>query len=333
MSETLEVVSHEQDGRILSGVGASVEELADTMDRHTPEEQQIAPVSGADPAPAPAAKATGTTQAEVDAAVAALEKPVTRGQKRFAELTREREDARREAAALRLENEQLKASQARPAVAASAPAPATPPVAAAPSPAKPETRAKPTEDEIGTKYQSYGDFVEDLADWKAEQRLASLDLDARVRTSIEADRASRSFQDTVAKTLAAGREAYPDFDAVRAASDVKFPQPVLDVILAMDEAKHVIYQLAKDRSLAERVANADPYQVGLILGSLRTAQAGAPPASPARSTVTPPPAPYQPVQGGSKTTVPPSADLAKAGFDFDKSGYRERRAAERSSRR
>ena len=323
MSETLEVVSHEQDGRILSGVGASAEELAETMDRHTPEESQIAPVSDATPAPEPAATATATE--------AAPEKPLTRGQKRFAELTREREDARREAAALRTEIEQLKASKA---TAAAPVPPAASPSVAAPSPAKPaETRAKPVEDEIGTKYQSYADFVEDLADWKAEQRLAGLDFDAQIRNRIEADRASRSFQDTVAKKLAAGREAYPDFDAVRAASDVKFPGDVLATILDMDEAAHVIYQLAKDRSLAERVASADPYQVGLILGSLRTAQTGALPASPARSTVTPPPAPYQPVQGGSKTTVPPSADLAKAGFDFDKSGYRERRAAERSSRR
>lgn len=32
------------------------------------------------------------------------------------------------------------------------------------------TRPKPTEDEIGTKYETYGAYVEDLTDWKVEQR-------------------------------------------------------------------------------------------------------------------------------------------------------------------
>lgn len=34
------------------------------------------------------------------------------------------------------------------------------------------TRAKPSEDEIGTKYENYAAFVEDLTDWKVEQREA-----------------------------------------------------------------------------------------------------------------------------------------------------------------
>ena len=42
MSEDLAIVSHEQDGRVLSGVGASADDLAEVMDRHSPAEEKPA---------------------------------------------------------------------------------------------------------------------------------------------------------------------------------------------------------------------------------------------------------------------------------------------------
>src|SRR5262245_2577834 len=173
MSETdLTPVSAEQDGRVLTGVGVTKEALETVMERHaeTP-----------DPAPPEPKPDTGPAE------------PVpkqTRGARRFDQLTGEREAEKRRADAAEAELTKLKAELAQRAAvvppATSSPVSAEPVAPAAPSP----TRAKPTEDEIGTKYQTYGDFVEDLADWKAEQRFAALDFDARIRTSIEADRAS-----------------------------------------------------------------------------------------------------------------------------------------------
>lgn len=66
---------------------------------------------------------------------------------------REREDASQRADALARELQSLKAP---------------PPDAPAPR----YTRTKPSEDHIGQKYESYGDYVEDLTDWKVEQREA-----------------------------------------------------------------------------------------------------------------------------------------------------------------
>ncbi len=320
----LSVVSHEQGGRILSGVGASADDLAATMDRHTPEDAQVEPV---------AEKPAEPAQADGSGPIPAItpEKPPTRGQKRFADLTREREDARREAAATKAELDALRAQMA--STPSAAPAQSVQAPAAAPIQAEP-TRVKPTEDEIGAKYASYADFVEDLAEWKVEQRHAAHDIDARIRTAIEADRASRSFQDTVSTVLEAGRKAFPDFDAVRAASDVKLPSQLIQTVLAMDNAAHVIYKLAKDRDLAQRIATSDPYHAGLLLAGLRVASPDAVPASSGTPSVTPPPPPYQPVAGGARTTVTPSAELPdKYGHDFDASGYREKRAAERGVRR
>jgi hypothetical protein len=54
-----------------------------------------------------------------------------------------------------------------------------------------------------------------------------------------------------------------------------------------------------------------------------------PVAAPRRAAPTPPPAPYQPVNGNSGTTPVASSELAGKGHDFDASGYREKRRSER----
>jgi hypothetical protein len=74
----------------------------------------------------------------------------------------------------------------------------------------------------------------------------------------------------------------------------------------------------------------DPFTFALEVAKLAPNGSVATPASTAASGSVPPPAPYQPVGSGSTTTALPSAELArKGGYDFDKSGYREKRAAER----
>ena len=118
-------VSHEQDGRVLSGVGISPDRLAETMERHAPAEKSP-PEAGTEPA-----KAT-PTPSQSEAPVA---KP-TRGQQRFSELAAERNAAREEAAREKAERERIaqdfeafKAAQSKP----SAPA----------DPAKPKEQEKP----------------------------------------------------------------------------------------------------------------------------------------------------------------------------------------------
>ena len=67
----------------------------------------------------------------------------------------------------------------------------------------------------------------------------------------------------------------------------------------------------------------DQFTFGVtIAGLVPTARAAAP-------AWTPPPPPYAPVGASSPTTPTPSSELAKKGFDYDASGYRAKRAAER----
>lgn len=329
-------VSAERDGRVLAGVGATVADLEKVMERHaeTPNpapEEPKPDTGGGDPSPSQQPKQT-------------------RGAKRFDQLTGEREAEKRRADAAEAELTKLKAELAQRAAAAlpvaSSPAAAEPSVSPAPAaPAAPSpTRAKPSEDDIGTKYQTYGEFVEDLADWKSEQRLAALDFDARIRQSIEADRASRSFADEVGQKLAKGRAVYPDFDAVLEhgpgavvpmGTSAEQRDARIKAIMASPHSEYLLYTIAKDAVLAQGLAQMSDIEFGSALTRLvPTDPSVASPASTEGRVPVVAPAPYQPVGSGSKTTVLPSAALVqKAGYDFDKSGYRERRAAERGVRR
>ncbi len=75
----------------------------------------------------------------------------------------------------------------------------------------PPTRPKPKQEDKGqdgkSKYASYEEFIEDLSDWKAEQRLAKMERDAQVKQQVEGTR----------KRLDEARERYKEsgnFDAV-----------------------------------------------------------------------------------------------------------------------
>ncbi len=317
-------VSHEVDGRVLTGVGTTAEALAETMERHSPASE------GSEEADGP----SSTTPA-ADVAPASQPDKRTRGQRRFDELTREREDAKRDADAARREAADLKArldALSRPATQE----PARAAVAQPQGPKKPSWAA--FEEQIGAKYATWAEAQDAFTDAREDFLKSTLDVDARVRQSIEADRATRAANDAVATIHAKARELYPDFDAVRQSgpgSGVVFDPERLNQIISLppEVSARVQYAIMRDGALAEQLARGSLLQFGMWLGSQvapssGTAPAVASPASTQRDSVVVPP-PYQPVGTGSKTAATPASELPKrAGFDYDKSGYRERRNAE-----
>lgn len=101
-----------------------------------------------------------------------------------------------------------------------------------PKPAHPEaTRPKPTNNDKGAdgkpKYASYEDFVEDLADWKAEQRIAAQQREQQVNQQRE----------TLGKHLEEARGRYEDFDSVT--------KPVLQEMLKPD-IPHEVFAVIND---------------------------------------------------------------------------------------
>lgn len=329
MSESALVVSHESDGRALDAPpGVSPDELVEALDRHVPDEPDP------DPAAAPAPEKQ------------------TRGQKRFSELTSERNTAREEAAAERTKRE---AAEKRIAELEARVQHASTPQQAqqATQQLQQAQQQEQTRREEPKKFTfpdfdawltenpqgSWNDWDNARLDARDAWRDQQTNLDARIRSSIEADRASRS---AVERKLAVGeraRKAFSDFDALLTQGPgVPFanqiPPDRMAYIDTQPHAEHVLYAMLKDAALAQQLAFASPFEFGVAVSRLAPATSDARPASSDRVGSATPPAPYQPVGSGSKTTSPSSADLAdSAGEDFDKSGYREKRAAERGRTR
>ena len=277
-------------GITLTGMGGDPEALQETFEQRIEEQQ---PPAAAVTEPEPAAQ------------------PIkrTRGQKRFDELTAERETEKRRADAAEARAKELEA-RLTPAVVAPVAQTAIQPVVST------LTRPEPTEDEVGTKYQTYSAFVKDLAAWTVEQERTKLfaDLDARSTERIEADRTSRTRADYVNNTVfPAGRAAYQDFDAVLKKVDgTLIPPAYQQAILSLPNPEHVMYALASDETKLKAVLGiTDGVQLGIHLAQLMPRESVAPPASTApvvRTTNATPP--IQPVGASSRTTNPSVEEAA-----------------------
>lgn len=316
--DTNTVVSVERDGRILSGAGADADTLHEVMDRHAPPDK-----AAPDPSPAPAASSADPSVAPP----APSQVKPTRGQARFSELTEQRKQAETRAEAAERERDELKArlsQQAAPQAEPRREPQQQPPV----SPPQ-YTRPEPSEDEVGDKYPTYAAFTRDQALWVLEQQQQQ--FDQRMRQAIEWDRSQRAYQDQVKATQDKGRELYADFDQVLASGpggQIQMPVEKIQAIYAAPNSPSLQYTIMKDAALAQRLAQMSPIAFGLELAKLSgsTPQPGNSKPAPAVSQA---PAPFQPVGTGSKSTVPSSGELAGKTYDFDASGYRAKRAAER----
>ena len=124
----------------------------------------------------------------------------------------------------------------------------------------PQARTKPTANDTDKdgkpKYSTYEDFVEDLADWKAEQRLETA---RREQAQFEANKALQSKLDQA-------RERYDDaddviFPASRAIQTAKIPQVVKEVFGQSDVFIDLCYVVGSDPDELKKfinLANSNP---------------------------------------------------------------------------
>jgi hypothetical protein len=185
-------------------------------------------------------------------------------------LRRELRDAKKELESLRERSRtpEPKPGDARPEARADAKPGAKPDASA------PVGRPKPKLDDKGpdgkSKYPAYEDWVEDVSDWKAEQRVAAVEAE-RARNE-----SARQFTDAVK----AAREAYADFDTVAepmAAEVNKLLQdpkidPTLKKALIDKDACHILYALGKDAEISEKfgeLARTDPAEAIFVWKSLK----------------------------------------------------------------
>ncbi len=269
------------------------------------------------------------------------EKP-SRGQKRFSQLTSERDQEAHKRAEAERERDDLKA---RIAAIESSRTPAAAPVAAVvPPSAAPVSSAKfsyPTYDVAAAQNPnlSWDDWNDGKIEARAKFELSQVDFDARIRDRIEADTASRAFNTTVKSMLDRGKTSYPDFDAVRQSGPgvmitlgptVEKGAERAEMIAQMPNGEHLFYAIAKSAEVAHALARMSDYQFGMALSSIAPSAPAVSTASTGSAGITVAPPPMQPVGSGSKTAVPSAVDLAeRGGEDYDASGFREQARRER----
>ena len=206
------------------------------------------------------------------------EKPKRSARERINELTKRAHEAEREVQRLR------EASERKPA----------------------ESAEKPIPDRFG----SYDEYVEALADWKADQRVAESfkRRDAERSQAAEA-RAAEAKAQAWAERQSEFREATPDYDAVVGKSSVQVAPHVVDTLLDSDSGPELAYHLAKHPETVKRINALSPLSAARELGRIEATLSN--PAAPQIKPASKAPAPITPV----RSSAPAAVDLASANMD------------------
>jgi hypothetical protein len=154
-------------------------------------------------------------------------------------------------------------------------------------------------------YQDYGQFVEALADFKAEEKIGKALKEHDEKTTRKAAETTRA--QTWNERQGQTRTTTPDYDAVVANSDVPVSKHVGELLLESEYGPQVAYMLAKNPQVAERLNSLAPLQAAREMGRIEATFSG-PGSAPAvasapavRTTNAPPPA--RPVPQSSSTLV------------------------------
>ena len=206
------------------------------------------------------------------------EKPGRSARERINELTKRAHEAEREVQRLR------EASERKPA----------------------ESAEKPNPDKFG----SYDEYVEALADWKADQRVAESfkRRDAERSQAAEA-RAAEAKAQAWAERQSEFREATPDYDAVVGKSAVQIAPHVVDTLLDSESGPELAYHLAKRPETVKRINALSPLSAARELGRIEATLSN--PAAPQIKPASKAPAPITPV----RSSAPAAVDLASANMD------------------
>lgn len=199
-------------------------------------------------------------------------------QPRIDELTKARREAEREAAYWRGIAQQ---GQAQPS------APAAP--------------TKPTPD----KFNDYGEYVEALTDWKAEQAVAKRMEQDSTRKVAE------TRNQTFTERQVAARAVMPDYDVVVGGSEAPISTHVGDAIMESDRGPELAYHFAKNPDVLSKLNDMSPVQAAREIGKLEaTLSVKTTPAVPSKKlSTTPTPASTTVTQGRATTPALATASM------------------------
>jgi hypothetical protein len=193
-------------------------------------------------------------------------------EKRFSDITKQREEARKEAQREREARENLEKE-----------------VAALRQQTQPQQVKSPDAKPQPSQFSDAFEYAEALAEWSTEQALVKRDQEERDRR-VDAER--QKVIQTWATKVAAAKSEMPDFDDMVASSDVVVPDHIRDAILESDAGPRILYELADNAELAKKItamsANAALREIGKLEARFERKTEAAP-SNPVGKSKAPPP--------------------------------------------
>ena len=209
-------------------------------------------------------------------------------ERRFSEITKQREEARKEA---QQEREARQALEARLAALERQPAPQAPKVDEEPQP---------------SQFNDAFEYAKALAEFTADKRIGEMRRqDAEAKEAVERQKVI----ETWASKVQAAKASLPDFDDIVASSDVVVNDDIRDAILESDVGPQILYHLAENEDVAKKIAGLSAKQalreIGKLEARFEVKETAPEPKTIARSKA---PAPIQPLRGSNPADVPLSTN-------------------------
>jgi hypothetical protein len=164
-------------------------------------------------------------------------------EKRFSELTKQRKDAEARAEELERRLAAIESKQAQPAQA------------------QPESNQKPSPD----SYKDAFEYAEALAEWSAEQALAKREQEVKQKEfEVQKQKVIQTWQQKLEATIA----ELPDYEDMVASSSVKVNDTVRDAIIESNVGPRILYELASDDEIAEKLSTMSTASALKLIGKL-----------------------------------------------------------------
>lgn len=207
-------------------------------------------------------------------------------ERRFSEITKQREEARQEA---QREREARTALEAR--------------LAALEKQSQPQQAVVADQEPQPSQFTDAFEYAKALAEYTADKRIAEMKQEeAKAKEAAERQKVIDQWTQKVEKAKA----DLPDFDDIVASSDVVVNDDIRDAILESDVGPQILYHLAENDEIAKRIAGLSPKQALREIGKLEARFEKTEPAqSVAKSKA---PAPISPIKSSGKADLPISAN-------------------------
>jgi superfamily I DNA and/or RNA helicase len=211
-------------------------------------------------------------------------------EKRFSEITKQREEARQDAQRERQARVDLEQR-----------------LAALEQQRQPQQQSYVDQEPQPSQFSDAFEYAKALAEFSTEKALA--ERDRQVAQQREQEAQQKIIQSWAQKVQEAKAEL-PDFDDLVASSDVVVNNAVRDAILESDVGPKILYHLAENNDLAKKIASLSPNAALREIGKLEAKFEVNPETKQTAPVVrSKAPTPIQPIRGGQgKADVPISAD-------------------------